>query len=414
MNRQSGARAPLAERLRPGRLSVVVGQTHLIGPGKPLTVLIQKKHLPSLLLWGPPGSGKTTLAQVLAAELRQPFERLSAVDATVKEVRKVIEVAQGRHRLGEPTPILFIDEIHRFNTAQQDALLHAVEGGVMTLIGATTENPSFKVNAPLLSRLRVFTLKPLDHKALHELIRRALKLYPEHRLGKDATEYLIAAADGDARTLLGSLEVALTLNLKVDIAVAEQAVQQKVLRYDQAGEEHYDTISAFIKSMRGSDANAALHYLARMVQAGEDPLFIARRMVVFAAEDVGNALPTALVVATATMQATHMIGLPEARIILAQCATYLATAPKNRAAYTGIERSLHDVRETSLPPIPLHLRNAVTDFMKEQGYGEGNADTLGFLPETLKDAHYYEAPVPHRSGVPPKPQWAKGDEPPAR
>ncbi|MBI4032419.1 replication-associated recombination protein A [Candidatus Berkelbacteria bacterium] len=393
MTRPSDVRTPLPERLRPARLAAVVGQNHLIGPGKPLTVLLRRKQIPSLLFWGPPGSGKTTLARVLAAELKRPFERLSAVDATVKEVRQVITVAEGRARLGEPTPILFIDEIHRFNTAQQDALLHAVESGVITLFAATTENPSFKVNAPLLSRLRVVTLKPLEHKSLHELIRRALKLYPEHRLDKDATEYLIAAADGDARTLLNSLEVALALNLKVDISVAEQAVQQKVLRYDQAGEEHYDTISAFIKSMRGSDANATLHYLARMLHAGEDPLFVARRMTIFAAEDIGNALPTALVVASATMQAVHMIGMPEARIILAQCATYLASAPKNRAAYNGIENALHDVRETSLPPIPLHLRNAVTELMKQQGYGQGDADELGFLPETLKNAHYYEPPT---------------------
>lgn len=392
MSQLGSTHQPLPERLRPARLAAVVDQEHLIGPGKPLTVLLKRKQIPSLLFWGPPGSGKTTLARVLAAELKRPFERLSAVDATVKEVRQVIEVAEGRARLGEPTPILFIDEIHRFNTAQQDALLHAVESGVITLFAATTENPSFKVNAPLLSRLRVVTLKPLEHKALHELIRRALKLYPEHRLTKDATEYLIAAADGDARTLLNSLEVALALNLKVDITVAEQAVQQKVLRYDQAGEEHYDTISAFIKSMRGSDPNAALHYLARMLHAGEDPMFVARRMVVFAAEDVGNALPTALVVANATMQSVHMIGMPEARIILAQCATYLASAPKNRAAYDGIERALHDVRETSLLPIPLHLRNAVTTFMKEQGYGEGDKDTLGYLPEPLKDTQYYEPP----------------------
>src|SRR3990167_517781 len=383
---------PLAERLRPASLKTVVGQEHLIGPNQPLSKLLNADRLPSILFWGPPGTGKTTFARLLARETKRPFVQLSAVDATVKDVRAVIAEAEGRRRLSETAPVLFIDEIHRFNTAQQDALLSAVESGVITLVGATTENPSFKVNAPLLSRLRVLTLKPLDHTALHTLIRRAIKLYPEHRLTKDATEYLIAAADGDARTLLNSLEVAVTLGLSIDVDLAAQAVQRKVIRYDQAGEGHYDTISAFIKSMRGSDPNAALHYLARMIEAGEDPVFIARRMVVFASEDIGNALPTALVVATATMQSVHMIGLPEARIILAQCATYLATAPKNRAAYNGIEAALHDVRDRTLPPIPLHLRNAVTDFMKEQGYGQGDTEALGFLPENLKDVQYYQPP----------------------
>lgn len=392
---------PLGERLRPAKLAFVVGQEHLIGPHKPLTKLLKAKQLPSILLWGPPGTGKTTLARLLAGELKRPYQQLSAVDATVKDVRAIIEEAEGRKRLGEPPVVLFIDEIHRFNTSQQDALLHAVESGVITLIGATTENPSFKVNAPLLSRMRVLTLRSLDHAALHTLIRRALKLYPEHRLTKEATEYFVAAADGDARSLLGSLEVALALNLKVDVEVAQEAIQRKVIRYDQAGEGHYDTISAFIKSMRGSDPNATLHYLARMLEAGEDPMFIARRLVIFASEDVGNALPTALVVASSALQSTHMIGLPEAQLILAQCATYLATAPKSRAVTRAIDAARHDVQEMTLDPIPMHLRNAPTKFMKEQGYGEGyrwpkqDSDTttnLGFLPENLKGAKYYEDP----------------------
>lgn len=381
---------PLGERLRPAKLSLVVGQEHLIGPHKPLTKLLKAKRLPSLLLWGPPGTGKTTLARLLASELKRPYQPLSAVDATVKDVRAIIEQAEGRTRLGEPPLVLFLDEIHRFNTAQQDALLHAVESGVITLIGATTENPSFKVNAPLLSRLRVLTLRPLDHAALHTLIRRALRLYPEHRLSREATEYFIAAADGDARSLLGSLEVALTLNLVIDVEVAQAAIQRKVPTYDQAGEGHYDTISAFIKSLRGSDPNAALHYLARMLEAGEDPMFIARRMVIFAAEDVGNARPTALVVATSTLTATHMIGLPEAQLVLAQCATYLATVPKSRAVTDAIGAARHDVQEMTLEPIPLHLRNAPTQFMKEQGYGQGDAAELGFLPPSLKNAKYYK------------------------
>lgn len=393
---------PLAERLRPKSLKEVVGQQHLIGSGQPLTKLLKARTLPSILFWGPPGTGKTTLARILAAETKRPFVALSAVDATVKEVRAVIEEAEGRQRLGEAAPVLFIDEIHRFNTAQQDALLHAVESGVVTLIGATTENPSFKVNAPLLSRMRTFTLQQLDHKALHALIRRALKLYPTHKVTPEAGEYLIAAADGDARTLLGSLEVATSLGTTIDANIAEQAVQRKVVRYDQAGEGHYDTISAFIKSMRGSDPNATLHYLARMLEAGEDPMFIARRMVIFASEDIGNALPTALVVATSTMTATHMVGLPEAQLMLAQCATYLATAPKSRAVTRAIGQARADIRAKPLEPIPLHLRNAVTGFMKDQGYGEGynwpkqDGDVtteLGFLPESLQGTHYYEPPT---------------------
>ncbi|MBI4185592.1 replication-associated recombination protein A [Candidatus Berkelbacteria bacterium] len=392
---------PLAARLRPAKLSLVVGQDHLLAPQKPLGRLIKTKRVPSLLLWGPPGTGKTTLAHLIAAKLRRPFERLSAVDGTVKEIRAILERAEGYARLGEPLPILFIDEIHRFNTAQQDTLLHAVEAGTVTLIGATTENPSFKINAPLLSRLRVFTLKPLDHTALHTLIRRALALYPEHRLTKEATEYFVAAADGDARTLLGSLEVAMSLSLIITPEVAQEAIQRKLPRYDRAGEEHFDTISAFIKSMRGSNADATLHYLARMLEAEEDPMFIARRMVIFASEDVGNVLPTALVLATATLQAVHMIGLPEAQLILAQCATYLATAPKSRAVTDALGAARHDVSEQTLEPIPLHLRNVVTPFMTEQGYGEGDQSPktdgelttpLGFLPPNLTNAHYYEAP----------------------
>ncbi|MGI6103038.1 MAG: replication-associated recombination protein A [Patescibacteria group bacterium] len=392
MERTNTEHKPLAERMRPATLKAVVGQEHLIGRDQALTRLLKAGQLPSILFWGPPGTGKTTLARILASELKRPFEQLSAIDGTVKDVRAILERAAGMRRLNEPTPVLFIDEIHRFNSAQQDALLHAVESGVVTLVGATTENPSFKVNAPLLSRMRVMKLEPLGHKALHELVRRALKLYPEHKLKKEAAEYLIASADGDARTLLGTLEVALTLATTIDLRTMEQAVQRKTLRYDQGGEGHYDTISAFIKSMRGSDANATLHYLARMVEAGEDPLFIARRMVIFAAEDVGNAQPTALVLATATMQAVHMTGYPEARLMLAQCATYLATARKSRAVIDGIDTAIHDIQAKTVPEIPLHLRNAPTKLMKEFGYGKGNKDALGYLPEEWHKTTYYIDP----------------------
>lgn len=392
MNRTHAEHRPLAERMRPATLKAVVGQEHLIGNDQALSRLIKAKQLPSILFWGPPGTGKTTLARILASELKRPFEQLSAVDGTVKDVRAIIERAEGMRRLGEPTPILFIDEIHRFNSAQQDALLHAVELGVVTLIGATTENPSFKVNAPLLSRMRVMKLESLGHKALHELIRRALKLYPEHKIKKEAVEFLIASADGDARTLLGTLEVALALAINIDLQIMEQAVQRKTLRYDQGGEAHYDTISAFIKSMRGSDPTAALHYLARMVEAGEDPLFIARRMVIFAAEDIGNIQPTALVLATNTMQAVHMVGYPEARIIPAQCATYLATAPKSRAVINGINGAISDIQTKTIPEIPLHLRNAPTKLMKELGYGQGDKNVLGYLPDALKGTTYYVDP----------------------
>ncbi|MCA9388707.1 replication-associated recombination protein A [Candidatus Berkelbacteria bacterium] len=392
---------PLAERLRPKTLKAVAGQDHLIGKDKPLTRLIKSERLPSLLLWGPPGTGKTTLARIIALELHRPFEQLSAVDATVKDVRAVVTQAESRQRLKESSPILFIDEIHRFNTAQQDALLHAVETGLVTLIGATTENPSFKVNTALLSRMRVFQLKPIDHKSLHRLVRKALHHYPRHKITKEAIEYLIASADGDARTLFNSFEVAVSLARKIDLDLMESAVQKKSVKYDRAGENHYDTISAFIKSIRGSDPNATLHYLARMLEAGEDPLFISRRMVILASEDIGNALPTALVIATAAMQAVKMIGLPEAELILAQAATYLASAPKSRAVTRGINRAKQDLKDKIIEPIPLHLRNAPTKFMKDEGYGKGyswpkkdgeTTTTLGFLPNNLIDAHYYNLP----------------------
>ncbi len=363
---------PLAEILRPKRLKDFVGQEHLIGIGKPVTSMIETGNIASMILWGPPGSGKTTLARLIAGSLDAEFVPFSAVTTGVKEVREVIAQAKQRKEFFKTRTILFVDEIHRFNKGQQDAFLPAVEDGTIILIGATTENPGFEVNAPLISRSHVYVLKALNDKDMYRIVKNALKQLPSNKFEKNAIEHIITFANGDARSAINAIELAASIAKRVTLEIAEEALQQKSIYYDKKGDFHYDTISAFIKSMRGSEPDATLHYLARMIKAGEDPVFIARRMVIFASEDIGNAQPTALVLATSCMQAVHMVGMPEARIILAQTATYLATAKKSTASYNGISAALHDIETIKLEAIPMHLRNPSNKVMKQQGYGEGH------------------------------------------
>lgn len=392
--------SPLAERMRPKSLKEFVGQGHILGKGKPLKKMIEKGEVTSIILWGPPGSGKTSLARLIAKYTKSRFEQFSAVTAGVADVRRIIREARDRIKFQRQRTILFVDEIHRFNKAQQDAFLPSVEDGTIILIGATTENPSFEVNAPLISRSQVFVLNALEDKDIAILIKRALRYYKNHKFDKVALDYIVKKANGDARTALNALELAAYTSKNINLKIAEEAVQQKAIYYDKKGDWHYDVISAFIKSMRGSDPDASLYWLARMIKAGEDPVFIARRMVIFASEDISNAQPTALVVATATMQAVHMVGMPEAGIILSQCATYLATAPKSRTSYDGLMAAMADIDEKRLEPVPLHLRNAVTNLMKDLGYGKGYKWTdekefhkkLEFLPENLKGKKYYRNP----------------------
>lgn len=395
------ATQPLAERMRPSTLDDLVGQEHLVGAGGIIRKAIQLGNIPSMILWGPPGVGKTTIANIIAHEVKKPFYTLSAVSAGVKDVREVIEKA----RLSGKS-ILFIDEIHRFNKSQQDALLGAVEKGTITLIGATTENPSFEVNSALLSRCQVYTLKALDEKDLLRLVRHALthdsQLKQRDVRVKEHTA-LFQLSGGDARKVLNLLELVVDSEASGKVVITDARVtnvaQQKIAIYDKSGEQHYDIISAFIKSIRGSDPNAAIYYLARMVEGGEDVKFIARRMVILASEDIGNANPTALVMATNTFQAVNVIGYPEARIILAQCAVYLASSPKSNASYMAIEEALQLVRETGDLPVPLAVRNAPTKLMKELGYGkgyqyahsyEGNFVNMEFLPDKIKGTKFYE------------------------
>jgi putative ATPase len=374
--------APLADRMRPRSLDEVVGQPHLVAAGAPLRALLEAGTLPSLVLWGPPGSGKTTLARLVAGSAPGDidFVALSAVTAGVKEVRAVIADATRARRAGRRT-VLFLDEIHRFNRAQQDALLPHVEAGTVTLIGATTENPSFEVIGPLLSRCRVFTLRPLGEEDLRELLRRALT-DRERGLGargveveEEAFRALAAVADGDARRALGGLETAVALHAArgregpVDLETVREALGRRTLLHDRDRDAHYDVASAFIKSLRASDPDAALYYLARLLEAGDDPLFAARRLVIFAAEDVGNAEPQALPLAVATFQALERIGMPEGRIPLAQATTFLACAPKSNASYAALGRAEAAVRAHGAAPVPLHLRNAPTALMKREGYG---------------------------------------------
>ncbi|MBI2610667.1 replication-associated recombination protein A [Candidatus Kaiserbacteria bacterium] len=376
---------PLASRIRPTTLDEFVGQSHLTGKGKPLRIAIEKKELFSFILWGPPGSGKTTLARIYANALHAEFHELSAVDAGKDDIKRVIP-RRGTLALGKPV-VLFVDEIHRFNKAQQDFLLPFVERGEITLIGATTENPSFEVIAPLLSRCRVFVMNEHTEKEMEKIIARTKLKIP-----KDARDWLVRMANGDARQAITTLETAHKLYGKITVETLKEAIQSKHLRYDKKGEEHYNTISAFIKSMRASQPDAALYYLARMVEAGEDPKFIARRMVIFASEDIGLAQPTALVVANAVFDAVAKIGYPEAAINLAHGVAYLAQCKKDRRAYDALRAAQADVAEFGNLPIPLKVRNPVTTLMKNLRYGEGyeKYDKESYLPEKLKKKKYLD------------------------
>ncbi|WP_081147730.1 replication-associated recombination protein A [Niastella vici] len=390
---------PLAERLRPNTLDELAGQEHLTGKGSILRTAIEQGKVPSMILWGPPGTGKTTIANIIAHTLQVPFYTLSAISAGVKEVREVIAEAKEKERA-----ILFIDEIHRFNKGQQDALLGAVEKGIVTLIGATTENPSFEVNSALLSRCQVYVLKPLQEESLVKLLHQAIAkdaLMQKKHIELKETAALITISGGDARKLLNLLElVADSLGetaIITDDSVMEIA-QQRIALYDKSGEQHYDIISAFIKSMRGSDPNGAVYWLARMIEGGEDVKFIARRMLILASEDIGNANPTALVLANATFEAVDKIGYPEARIILSQCAIYLATSPKSNASYMAINNALAAVKEHGDLPVPLHIRNAPTFLMKKLDYGKGykyshdyeeNFSSQEYLPPPLTGNKFY-------------------------
>ncbi|RNA65109.1 replication-associated recombination protein A [Prosthecochloris sp. ZM_2] len=376
----SASSPPLAERVRPRKLDELSGQDHLAGPGAPLRTFIEQGRLPSMIFWGPPGSGKTTLAEICSASLDFRFRQLSAVDAGVRDVRSALEEARNARLLDGRQTLLFIDEIHRFNKAQQDSLLHAIEQGTVVLIGATTENPSFEVNAALMSRMQVYLLKPLEDAHIRSLVTRALEMDEQLsalRVRVDDWDVLLRLAAGDARKALNAVEAAVmlsppgTMPLHLGREQFLKAVQQNLPSYDRKGEYHYDTVSAFIKSLRGSDPDAALFWLARMIEGGEDPKFIARRMVIFASEDVGNADPYALTLAVAVFHAVEMIGLPEARINLAQGVTYLAGCAKSNASYEGINRAQRCATAHQDDPVPMHLRNAPTKLMKNAGYGAG-------------------------------------------
>lgn len=408
---QMAKNAPLADRMRPRTFDEFVGQEHVVGIDRVLRRAIQADRLPSFILWGPPGSGKTTLARLIAGVTQASFESVSAVTSGVADLRRIVSEARDRSGMHQEKTILFVDEIHRFNKSQQDVILPHVEDGTVTFIGATTENPSFEVNAPLLSRCRVFALQNLTPEEAEKIIRSALA-DDQRGLGElgleleqPALEHLIDIANGDARVALNALETAAFATgvvegaTTIDLATISDALQRRSPLYDKAGEGHYDTISAFIKSVRGSSPDGALYWLARMIESGEDPLFIARRLVILAAEDIGLAQPEALAIAVAAQQAVHFLGMPEARIPLAEATVYLATAPKSNSAYMALEQALADVRQRAGEPVPLHLRNAVTGLMRNMGYGKdyqyahdhpGHFVEQDFLPPSLKDRRYYQ------------------------
>ncbi len=410
---------PLAERMRPRSLDEYIGQKHLVGQNAVLRRTVESDRVPSMILWGPPGVGKTTLANIIASVTKRAYFSLSAVNSGVKDVRETIEEAKRRQFFNTANPILFIDEIHRFSKSQQDSLLGAVEKGIVTLIGATTENPSFEVIPALLSRCQVYVLKELESDDLLELVHRALKndeILQIKNIAFKETDALLLLSGGDARKLLNIVELIAefapdrTVNTEgevnppyeVDNQIVTNIIQQNIARYDKSGEQHYDIISAFIKSMRGSDPNAAVYYLARMLEGGEDVLFIARRMIILASEDIGLANPNALLLATTTAQAVHQIGMPEARIILSQCAIYLATSPKSNSAYMAIDAAIAKVRATGNLSIPLQLRNAPTSLMKKMDYGKGykyahdfpnNFISQEFLPADISGERFFDPSV---------------------
>ncbi len=401
--------APLAERLRPRTIDEYIGQTHLVGPNGIFRKFFETGNVPSFILWGPPGVGKTTLARIVATQLERPLFTLSAVTSGVKEVREVIENAKRQRFFDARPPFLFIDEIHRFNKSQQDSLLGAVEQGIVTLIGATTENPSFEVISPLLSRCQVYMLRPMEEDELQTLLDRALTTdseLKERKIEVKETAALFRLSGGDARKLLNILDIVVGSTdgtvILTDSYVTD-CLQENIALYDKNGEQHYDVISAFIKSVRGSDPNAAIYYLARMLAGGEEPRFIARRLVILASEDIGLANPNALLLANACFDTVHKIGMPEARITLAETTIYLATSAKSNSAYMAIDKALAQVEhDTTNRPVPLHLRNAPTKLMKQSGYGrgykyahdyEGHFADLEFLPESLAGTKFYEPDV---------------------
>ena len=409
--RQLDREAPLAARMRPRSFDEFVGQEHIVGPDTVLRRAIEAGRIPSFVLWGPPGTGKTTLALLVASLTDSHFEPISAVASGVADLRRIVKEAGDRLGMHGRRTVLFIDEIHRFNKSQQDAILPYVEDGAVILIGATTENPSFEVVSPLLSRTRVFALRSLEPEQMERIIRAAAEDRERGlgeaspRLDEDAMASLVTLADGDGRSALNALELATAAAkpddsgvLRIAKTVVEDAMQQRALHYDKAGDQHYDTISAFIKCVRGSDPDASVYWLARMIEAGEDPMFIARRLVILASEDVGMADPQALSVAMAAQQAVHFVGMPEGRIPLAEATVYLAAAPKSNSAYKAIDAALDDVKKTRNEPVPLHLRNAVTGLMRGMGYGEGYQYAHDYdehfapmqnMPESLKGRRYY-------------------------